>query len=86
MTNKSIEDTVIALLRELGCDADTILPVHELHSDLGVDSTELVELAALVRTECGLGAQRIDLVGVKTVADLAARIELLLQSGGSRCT
>jgi len=86
MTNKSLEDAVIAALRKLGYDADTILPVHELHSDLGVDSTELIELAALVRTECGLGTQRIDLVGVKTVADLAGRIELLLRGGGSQCT
>jgi acyl carrier protein len=78
MVDKKIEESIINSLRKLGCDADTILPVHELQGDLGVDSTEMIELAALVRGEFGLTTQRINLQDVRTVADLTVRVESLL--------
>jgi acyl carrier protein len=77
------EQAVINSLRRLGLDADQILPIHDLHCDLGVDSTEMVELAALVRTECGLATQRIDLDRVRTVGDLVAQIEFLINRGSA---
>lgn len=78
MADKKIEESIINSLRKLGCDTATILPVHELQGDLGVDSTEMIELAALVRGEFGITTQRINLHDVKTVADLAGRVESLL--------
>jgi acyl carrier protein len=78
MPDQNIEEVVIKSLRELGCDAERILPIHNLQGDLGVDSTEMIELAALVRTEFGLNAQRIDLHEVVTVADLSDRVKSLL--------
>lgn len=83
MSNNNIDKAIIDSLRRLGCDAEVILPVHELQGDLGVDSTEMIELAALVRSECGLEAQRLDLNKINTVADLRRQVELLLDSLGS---
>lgn len=78
MSNNDIDKAILDSLRRLGCDADVILPVHELQGDLGIDSTEMIELAALVRSECGLEAQRLDLNKINTVADLRRQVELLL--------
>ena len=82
MSNNDIDKAIMDSLRRLGCDADVILPVHELQGDLGIDSTEMIELAALVRSECGLEAQRLDLNKINTIADLRRQVELLLKSLG----
>jgi acyl carrier protein len=79
MVDQKIEESIISSLRKLGCDAASILPVHELQGDLGIDSTEMIELAALVRGEFGITAHRINLQDVKTVADLGLRVETLLE-------
>lgn len=71
------EITVIRALHELGCEAENVLPVHNLLDDLGIDSTELVELGMIVRQDCGLTA-RIDLRGAVTVADLVEEVQLLM--------
>ena len=73
----SIEQAVINALRKLGCSVEHVNPVHELHGDLGVDSTEMVELAALVKSDCGVTLRPIDLRQVRTVADLSNRIRSL---------
>jgi len=83
MSNNDIDKVILNSLRRLGCDADVVLPVHELQGDLGIDSTEMIELAALVRSECGLQAQRLDLNKINTVADLRRQVELLLDSLGA---
>lgn len=83
MSNNDIDKAILDSLRRLGCDSDVILPVHELQGDLGIDSTEMIELAALVRSECGLHAQRLDLNKINTVADLRRQVELLLESVGT---
>lgn len=80
MSHRNVEEVVINSLRELGCDADTILPVHDLQGDLGVDSTEMIELAALVRSRVGLYAQRLNLDEIRTVADLQRQLEQLLEA------
>ena len=68
------QDVVINALKKLGCQVETVLPVQELQGDLGIDSTEMVELAALVRLECGMALQPLDLRSIQTVADLTSRI------------
>ena len=78
MLHNNIDEAIISALRQLGCDADVILPVHQLQGDLGIDSTEMIELAALVRSECGLEAQRLSLREITTVADLRQQVEMLL--------
>ena len=84
MTSKQIEEKVVASLRRLGCNVDEILPVHALQYDLGIDSTEMVELTALIRNEFGMQAQHIDLHGVETVGDMATKLEQLLGQQGAR--
>ena len=78
MTTQDIQEVVLSSLTTLGCDAKNVLPVHDLQSDLGLDSTEVVELAALVRNQCGLKAQRLDMRSMKTVSDLTAQVQALL--------
>jgi acyl carrier protein len=78
MTSRDIEQVVLQSLKNLGYEAKDVLPVHDLQSDLGLDSTEVVELAALVRNECGLKAQRLDMRSLKTVSDLAGQVKSLL--------
>ena len=66
---------VVEAIRKLGCDVETILPVHELDGDLGIDSTEIVELGVLVRKEFGVSEAVISLAGARTVAEVVARID-----------
>lgn len=75
MGEEAIRAAVIRALRALGCQADQILPVHELQSDLGVDSTELVELSALIKNEVVMMERRVSLLGVNTVDDVVQRIK-----------
>jgi acyl carrier protein len=75
--SQDINGTVIAMLRTLGCDAPVILPVHDLTIDLGIDSTELIELAILARDELGLSIKP-DLRSMGTVSDLTAELSRLL--------
>ncbi len=81
MTAQDIHGVVLACLKHLGYDAKEILPVHDLQSDLGLDSTEVVELAALVRNQCGLKAQRLNLHAMKTISDLSGQVQALLERG-----
>jgi acyl carrier protein len=74
---RNIEGTVIGMLRTLGCDAPLILPVHDLSIDLGIDSTELIELAILARDKFGLSIKP-DLRSMGTVSDLTAELSRLL--------
>jgi acyl carrier protein len=78
MTTQDIHEVVLASLKSLGYDTQDVLPVHDLQSDLGLDSTEVVELAALVRNQCGLKAQRLDLRSLRTISDLASQVQSLL--------
>ena len=78
MATINVTEAVIDSIRRLGCDADQILPVHELQYDLGIDSTEMIELAALVQNQFRLESRRICMGSVKTVSDLVAQVESLI--------
>ena len=72
------EHVVINVLKKLGCEVETVLPVQELQGSLGIDSTEMVELAALVHKECGMPLKPADLLSIQTVGDLVNRIDRFL--------
>ncbi len=78
-SNKPVDTkaSVVAALHELGIEVDTILPVHDLYVDLGLDSTELVELGMIVRENCRLGI-RLDLASAITVQDIIEQVESLV--------
>lgn len=84
MQHPDIEAAVATAIRKLGLEEADILPVYDLQTDLGIDSTELVELAALVRGELGLHTQRIDLKQVRTVSDLVAQVDALVRGAAAR--
>lgn len=90
MTVQDIHEVVLASLKHLGYDTKGIVPAHDLQSDLGLDSTEVVELAALVRNQCGLKAQRLNLRSMKTISDLSVQVQALMEcdaeigTGGAR--
>lgn len=73
-----VEVVVSEAIRKLGiCDVE-VLPLHDLQGDLGIDSTEMVELAALVRSDLGLTLERLDLRRIVTVADMVSQLETML--------
>lgn len=72
------EEVVLSVLRKLGCQIEILIPVQELQGSLGIDSTEMVDLASLVRTECGMVLQSTELRHIHTVADLTSRIDSFL--------
>ncbi len=78
-----IDQDIVRLLRALGSDAPVIAPVHDLTLDLGIDSTELVELAIIARDQFGL-AVKPDLRHVRTVQELTAEIVRLITSETDR--
>jgi acyl carrier protein len=78
MTSHDIQCVVAASLKSLGYESSELLPVHDLQSDLGLDSTEVVELAALVRNQCGLKAQRLDMRSLRTVSDVVSQVKSIL--------
>jgi acyl carrier protein len=80
--NSTPEQAVVSILRTLGCDVHDIAPVHRLSIDLGIDSTELIELAIIVRDELGLGIKP-DLRQVETVSDLTAEVSRLIGTSTS---
>lgn len=74
MERDDLWDSVEQALRRFGCDVPQILPLHCLQGDLGIDSIEVVELAALLCEARGLPGVRVDVGGVRTVQDLVARV------------
>jgi acyl carrier protein len=76
---RNFEQAVVGMLRILGCEAPVIAPVHHLSVDLGMDSTELIELATIVRDQLGLRIKP-DLRQMETVSDLAAELARLVES------
>ena len=75
MSEVDVKEKVMKAIRDLGCDVKEILPVHNLQLDLGIDSTELIELAELVKTECGLQARTLNLKNIQTVDEMICQLE-----------
>jgi acyl carrier protein len=84
MNSLGVQQAIAQSLRALGCDVADVLPIQELHGDFGVDSTEMIELVAILRTDFGFALEPIDIRGVKTVGDLIARVEARASSVGAR--
>jgi len=77
---RPLEQHIDSALRAFGCDASEILPVHDLQTDLGIDSIEIVELAALICRDWGRPDVRLDVSGVRTVSDLTTRARALVSA------
>ena len=88
MNNTDITETIFQSLRAFGHAPGSIAPTTHLQDELGIDSLETVELSAVVCQQLGLPAHvAADVRNVRTVAELAARIEsLLVQDGGTAST
>ena len=80
MTRQQIDEAVTDCLRRFCSGVDDIRPVDDLQDDLGIDSIEMVELAAMLSKQCGIGSRRIDLDGVATVGELGDRLERSLRT------
>jgi acyl carrier protein len=79
VVNPTLE-TVIAAIHSLGIEAHPISPEDD-PIDLGIDSTELVELAAKLGSACGLKLKPVDLK-LLTVGEIAEHIESLARQSG----
>jgi acyl carrier protein len=71
METTLVREEVLGLLKKLGCDVTSVYPTQDLGDDLGIDSTEMVELVAVVRTQYGLSLQPSVWKGIRTVEDLS---------------
>lgn len=80
MEQPNVQAVVEAAIRKLGLDEVPISASQQLVGDLGIDSTELAELAANIYAELGLHSQRISLARLNTVGDLIKRMESLLSA------
>ena len=72
------QQLVLDAIRELGCDAAGILPEHRLCEDLGIDSSETVELAMILRSRLGGRGSALSLKGAATVLEITQRVQALL--------
>lgn len=80
MEQPNVQAVVETAIRKLGLEEVSISPSQELLVDLGIDSTELAELAANIYAELGLHSQRISLAKLNTVGDLIKQMESLLSA------
>lgn len=80
MQHPNVQAVVETAIQQLGLEDVHISPTQDFIRDLGIDSTELAELAASIRTTLGLHAQRIQLAKINTVGDLIQQVEDLLSA------
>jgi acyl carrier protein len=71
-----VENIVVDAIRALGCDASEILPEHRVGEDLGIDSSEIVELAMILRGRLGEKARALSLNGAATVFEVMQRVQV----------
>jgi acyl carrier protein len=74
----SAEEIVRETLNKMGCSVDTLLPEQKLQVELGFDSTEFVELVALVQKDYGVALTQSDWSGIQTIGGLTSKINSLL--------
>jgi acyl carrier protein len=84
MNPKLVEEAVLESLRRFCGAVDNVRPGQDLQNDLGIDSVEIVELAALLAGRFGVGARDMSLEDVVTVADLTNRVERNLRAAVRR--
>lgn len=80
-----VAEAVAEVLVEIGIEKDEIRPEAGLVEDLGIDSTELVEVVTVLEKKLGIRIpDRIDVKAKPTVANLVALVEKLAreQRGG----
>ncbi|MBN9684647.1 MULTISPECIES: acyl carrier protein [unclassified Corallococcus] len=83
MNKDDVVETVFGALYALGHSPGGVTPTTQLYEELGIDSIDAVELAATVCKTLGVPPQAApDIRGVRTVAELAERIQPLV--GDSR--
>lgn len=80
MTRSNITEAIYRSLEQLGYACEALAPTADLEATLGIDSLEMVELAALACRGLGLPPQvTADVRDVHTVTELAARIAAVLE-------
>ena len=77
VSTADLEESLTAALFDIGCDIDRVVPADDLVCDLGMDSTEIVELGIVLREKYGLSV-RVDLRGLQTAGDVVEKMQRLL--------
>ena len=73
------EELVRQALVQIGIPADEIKAGASLSNDLGVDSTELIEVASVIERESGAELPTGKLKGIRTVEQLIHCVDGLLE-------
>jgi len=76
MEQPTAQAVVETAIRKLGLEEVRLSASQQLE-ELGIDSTELAELAANINAELGLHSQRSSLAKLKTVGDVIKYVESL---------
>ena len=77
--NSSFETIRLKLAIQLDIDADIIKPETDIFDDLDADSLDAVELIIALEDEFNLSIDADDAEQLKTVGDVAALVDRLLQ-------
>ena len=85
MENKAIdlhvEKIVIDAIHALGCDVEAILPEDRVGEELGIDSSEIVELEKILRGQLGEAGRTLSLRGAETVLAIMQRVQACQGNG-----
>jgi acyl carrier protein len=74
-------NVVRAVLRELEIDTSGLSDSALLRDDLGIDSTELVEIAVAIERSTALKISTEEVLAMKTLGDLVAYVDGAPQHG-----
>ncbi len=74
-------DRIQEILVGMGFEADEVTAEASLIEDLGLDSTERVELAVALQKEFSVGVARKDLDDLGTISAIAAHVEQRRKAG-----
>jgi len=72
---KTSEDILKMLIRQLNKKPEQVKPEMRIKEDLGADSLDVVEILMGIEDKYGIQVPDETVMGIKTVADLAAVVE-----------
>ncbi|MFI2346594.1 acyl carrier protein [Streptomyces sp. NPDC019443] len=79
----SIRDDVVKIMSDLEFDQGNLSDLARLREDLGVDSTELVEVIVALENHFAIRLDPSDFDGLLTLGDVVAHLERALADGSS---
>ena len=80
MTSAAVQEAVIDVLKDVSRRPIEPAPGHDLIADLAFDSLQIMETMAQLEDRFNVAISTDHLAGVRTVADVVARVTQLVES------